>query len=459
MADWITRGKEVSEIGLDSIWQNGPSFLKMEESEWPIKSSTIDNIPEERGNAFVHPVSVIEKVRAVINIDRFSKYVRLLYTTARVLAVFMGFPSLKKIFANPSNSELQAAELYWIKDAQKIMQVSIHKNKFKRLNLQLNKDGLYIVHGRTEKWFEDNYNQGGLILMPHDHRFSKLYIEHIHSLDHLGVSATVAKVRRRFWITRINALVKSIRYKCVTCKKLDKVLSEQIMAPLPEERLKPAPVFHYTSLDHFGPLQVKGEVNKRSRGKTYGVIFTCLYTRAIYCDLSQDYSTDAFLIVLRRFVSIRGYPGKIYSDTGSQLVAANKELKEFTKGLDKDRLLQFSNLQGLEWHFCSPDAPWQNGTAEALIKSVKKSLSIAIGEQVLAFSELQTVLFEAANIVNERPIGVNPKNADDGSYLCPNDIILGRASARVPNGQFRTCSSLKRLVSPLSSLNDCSISF
>ena len=109
-------------------------------------------------------------------------------------------------------------------------------------------------------------------------------------------------------------------------------------------------------------------------------------------------------------------------------------------------MLQFGTLQGLEWHFCSPDAPWQNGTAEALIKSVKKSLSIAIGEQVLAFSELQTVLFEAANIVNERPIGVNPNNADDGSYLCPNDIILGRASARVPNGQFRNCSSLKRLV-------------
>ena len=41
VADWITRGKEAAEIGLNSIWQNGPSFLKMEESEWPIKSLQI----------------------------------------------------------------------------------------------------------------------------------------------------------------------------------------------------------------------------------------------------------------------------------------------------------------------------------------------------------------------------------------------------------------------------------
>lgn len=36
IADWLTRGKKPSEIGLHSDWQEGPLFLKQPESEWPI---------------------------------------------------------------------------------------------------------------------------------------------------------------------------------------------------------------------------------------------------------------------------------------------------------------------------------------------------------------------------------------------------------------------------------------
>ena len=44
------------------------------------------------------------------------------------------------------------------------------------------------------------------------HMFSKLYTEYVNCLDHLGVAATVAKVRWRFWITRIAQMVKTICY-------------------------------------------------------------------------------------------------------------------------------------------------------------------------------------------------------------------------------------------------------
>ena len=74
------------------------------------------------------------------------------------------------------------------------------------------------------------------------------------------------------------------------------------MAPLPAERLKPAPVWYNTALDIFGPFAIKGKVNRRTLGKGYGVIFTCLLPRAIFIDVACDYSTDAFLLVLRRFV-------------------------------------------------------------------------------------------------------------------------------------------------------------
>ena len=219
------------------------------------------------------------------------------------------------------------------------------------------------------------------------------------------------------------------------------------MAPLPLHRLKPAPAFFNTYIDFFGPFQIRGVVNGRSSGKAFGVIFTCGNSRAVHCDLSQNYSTDGFLQTFRRFTSIRGFPNNVWSDCGSQLVATDKQLRDMIKGFDKKRLIEYGADKGLNWHFSPPGAPWYNGCAEALVKSVKKAIKIAIGDQILIFPELQCVLFEVANVVNERPIGVFNRNIEDGKYLCPNNLLLGRASTRVPSGPFdQDCSSRRRFL-------------
>ena len=83
---------------------------------------------------------------------------------------------------------------------------------------------------------------------------------------------------------------------------------------------------------------------------------------------------------------------------------------------------------GMEWHFTTADGPWRNGCSETLIKSIKKAISCAIAKQILTFSELQTVCFEAANLVNKRPIGRHPTNPEYGAYLSPNHLPLGCAT-------------------------------
>jgi hypothetical protein len=72
-----------------------------------------------------------------------------------------------------------------------------------------------------------------------------------------------------------------------------------------------------------------------------------------------------------------------------------------------------------------------------MVKSVKKALKKAIGDTVLTPFELYTCLLETANLVNQRPIGRIPNDPNDGSYLCPNDILLGRCSSTIPQGPFR----------------------
>ena len=69
---------------------------------------------------------------------------------------------------------------------------------------------------------------------------------------------------------------------------------------------------------------------------------------------------------------------------------------------------------------------------------------MSIGDSVLTFSELQTVLFEVANLINEKPVGTKNCDQNEGTYLCPNDILLGRASTRVPSGPFDTVADTKR---------------
>ena len=281
-----------------------------------------------------------------------------------------------------------------------------------------------------------SYDNNEVILLPYEHRFTRLYAEYTHRKGHHGVATTVSKIRKRFWIPKIHNMIKSIRYNCVTCKKLDNKPNQQIMGQLPHERLKPSPPWHNTAIDLFGPFKIRDEVKKRSTGKCYGVLFNCMSTRAVHVDLAPDYSSEKFLLVLRRFVAVRGYPAKLYSDNGPQLVAANHELQQMTKSWNWKDLQEFGLTEGLQWEFTTADAPWQNGVSESLIKSIKKAITIVIGQNVMTFSELQTVCFEAANLVNERPIGRHPTSPDDGSYLCPNDLILGRSTSRVPSGPF-----------------------
>lgn len=191
------------------------------------------------------------------------------------------------------------------------------------------------------------------------------------------------------------------------------------MGQLIPERLKPSPPFYHISLDLFGPFYVKDTVKRRTKRKVYGVIFNCLVCRAVHTDLTEGYSTEDFLTTFRRFVALRGFPKMVHSDGGSQLVAANKELRQMMSTWNISDILQFGSNQGMTWSFNkAADAPWQNGCSEALIKVIKRSITMSVEDSTLTFGELQTALFGIANLTNERPIGIKPgTDLDLGSYV------------------------------------------
>ena len=458
VADWVTRPRNPVEIGQNSIWQRGPRFLDGPREEWPIKQECkVLEIPERIKNVMKTEAILIKPVRkSVINIERFSSMKMLVRTTARVLSVFKWnpHPSFMKIGEQVDSEKYEEAVAYWVKDCQRMLHDEMGTERYMKLCPRKREDGIRVVGSRIDKWVEMTAYHEEPILLPYNHRFTFLYARFVHEMSHPGVATTMAKVRLKYWVVDLKRMVKSIVFKCVICRSYRKTLMSQVMGKLPVERIKAAPPWQSISVDLFGPYDIKGSVNKRTRSKGYGVLFNCLVTRAVYIDIATEYSTDAFLMVLRRFVSIRGYPSVIYSDNGSQLKAASKELKGVIKEVEWSKVVAFGAEDGLTWKFSAPDAPWQNGCAEALVKAAKKAITHAIGKQVLTLNELQTVFFECANILNERPIGQKPTLPEEGSYVCPNNILLGRATSRIPGGPFREYASLKKRLALVQEIAD-----
>ena len=72
-----------------------------------------------------------------------------------------------------------------------------------------------------------------------------------------------------------------------------------------------------------------------------------------------------YVFALRRFKSIRGWPNLVYSDPGSQLVNADKELKQVWREVDKRAVLKCSIDKGCQWIFGRANSPWYQSAAEA----------------------------------------------------------------------------------------------
>ena len=421
---------------LNGRWMNGPDFLQLEEELWPTNygppSAEEDN--KLRQATKVHMV-INSTAENVIDYERFSSWTRLIRVTAWIKRLAENIRQQKCNQTRHNGpltpEELQKAEMFLIKDAQNNLHDRLKRSEFKSLSPFTDDKGIIRVGGRVDKAIV-SYETRHPVLLPNDHMILLLITRHVHQHGHTGVATTTAKIRRKYWILQGNKISKSVKFKCVFCRELAHKAEEQQMANLPSLQLTPqTPPFFYTACDYFGQYNVR--IGRSKRTKHYGVIFTCRNTRAVHLQLATDCSTMEFLQVLRRFFCIRGFPAVILSNNGTQMVGAERVLREMIEGFDVEQLQKFCAERGITWIFITPAAPHQNGCAEALVKSSKRALKSAIGEQVLRPFEL----LEVANLLNQRPIGRIPNDPDDGAYLCPNDLLIGRATSEVPQGPFQ----------------------
>lgn len=245
----------------------------------------------------------------------------------------------------------------------------------------------------------------------------------------------LSTLRRRYWIPHANSAARAVIRSCIVCKRQRQRPGEQKMADLPADRVTPdLPPFTDVGMDYFGPMEVK---RGRHTVKRYGVIFTCLTSRAVHLEVAHTLDTNSCINSIRRFVCRRGQVRRIRSDNGTNFVSANRELKQAIKELNQDKFHKTLMQDGIQWNFNPPHGAHHGGVWERLIQHIKRVLCTVVRQQVLDDEALSTVLCEVEAILNDRPITPSTDDPNDLEALTPNHLLQLKARPLLPPGLFQ----------------------
>lgn len=475
-ADDASRGLKGNELSNQHRWIAGPNFLWLPESEWPQLLSNLDEVsvadPEIKG-VLVHSIDANEGSDLLTRLTRFSDWQRMKRSIAwmlrlkpnssetslppkigatclrdnppRVEEVERAEKTILKLVqsgAFPEEVEalrkIQRADCKTDRDFAKARKSEIKKSStLYRLDPFLDQDGLIRVGGRLRKSQEFPEDFKHPVILPKKSFIVDLIIRDAHKrVAHAGRGITLNELRSQYWIVNANSIVRHLISKCVVCRRLRGAMGEQKMADLPRERITPSPPFTYCGVDYFGPFLIK---QGRKEVKRYGVLFTCLASRAVHIETADSLKTDSFVNALRRFIARRGPVREIRSDQGTNIVGAKNELKkaldemehsEIQRGLCRD----FKTDWVIKWRQNPPAASHMGGAWERQIRSIRSILSALLREfgHTLDDETFRTLLTEVECIINSRPLTVPSSDPGDLDPLTPNHILTTKSRVVMP---------------------------
>ena len=275
------------------------------------------------------------------------------------------------------------------------------------------------------------------ILLPRRDHVTDLVIEHYHVHScHSGRGMTLNSIRQAgFWIIGARAAVTSHIWKCVTCRKLRRAPCVQKMADLPRDRLDPSPPFTYSAVDYFGPFFIK---DGRKELKRWGVIFTCMASRAVHIETANSLNTDSFLNAYRRFTCRRGPVRQLRSDKGTNFIGGKNELDVALAEMDQLKISQELLKDSCDWVMFNmnvPSASHMAGAWERMIRSIRNALSVLLRQhgQQLDDELLRTLMIEAEAVVNSRPLTYVDMNGPDSQQpLTPSQLLTLKSKVVLP---------------------------
>ncbi|XP_013412394.1 uncharacterized protein LOC106175106 [Lingula anatina] len=428
-ADHASRGLSVEKLR-DSTWFTGPRFLwnpDLEMADMPHNDVQLPEMDPEIKMSSVRSTQTVEKKSMIERLEKFSDWSRAVRAIARLKRRARGI----KNASLTSEEERQETTTFLIKLAQE--QKFEEKPPSSTLNPFKDNKGVIRVGGRLGQ-SSFAFSVQHPVILPKDSYVSKLIVSHFHKrIGHMGRGMTLNEVRANgFWILAGGKLTSEIIHRCVTCRKMRKPVEEQKMADLPSDRVEASCPFEYSAMDCFGPFIVK---QNRKEFKRYGLLFTCLCSRAVHVEMLDDMSSDAFINALRCFISIRGKVRQIRSDQGSNFVGAKNEFTAALKEMDAQKVACYLANQDCDFLMNAPHSSHVGGVWERQIRTIRNVLAgvINLCPGRLDDSSLRTLFYEAMAIVNSRPLSIaNINDPECAEPLTPNHILTMKSSVPLP---------------------------
>ena len=292
--------------------------------------------------------------------------------------------------------------------------------------------GLIRSSGRLRRLVEIDFDTKHPTVLDARHTFVKLFLRHTHWKNHhQGIDYLRSKVQERYAILKLRSALRSIKSNCVLCRKFRAATIQPIMSDLPKERLAyQFPPFTNTVVDYFGPFYV---TVRRTTEKRWGFLFTCLTTRAVHVEVVPSMDTSSCVMGVERFVSRRGTPAMIWSDNGTNLIGAEKELRECVEKWNTLNIAAELAHKGIKWRFNPPSAPHQGGIWERLVRSFKRVLYTVLGTRRLTDEVLNTTFCLVEYALNSRPLTPVSADPSDLGAITPNHFLLGNQATRIPS--------------------------
>ena len=136
---------------------------------------------------------------------------------------------------------------------------------------------------------------------------------------------------------------------------------------------------------------------------------------------------------VERFVSRRGAPAMIWSDNGTNIIGAEKELSECMEKWNTFNIATELAHKGIKWRFNPPSAPQQGFIRERLVRSFKRVLYTILGTRRLTDEVLNTIFCLVKCALNSRPLTPVSADPSDRGGITPNHFLLGNQATRIPS--------------------------
>ncbi|XP_062541502.1 uncharacterized protein LOC134209540 [Armigeres subalbatus] len=302
-------------------------------------------------------------------------------------------------------------------------------------------DGLLRIGGRLN-YSEESEERKHPPILPGRHIFTRKLLQSYHEkLLHAGPQLLLASVRLKYWPLGGRNLARQLVHNCLRCYRSKPSTVKQFMGDLPATRVTVSRPFSRTGVDYFGPVYVRPGP-RRAAMKAYVALFVCFCRKAIHMELVTDLSTESFLQALRRFISRRGKPSHIFSDNGTNFVGAKNHLTELSNFLrnreTREAITKGCTAEDIQWHFSPPSGPHFGGLWEAGVRSAKKHLLKVLGENVLTFEDMNTLIVQIEGCLNSRPLTQLTEDPEDLVPLTPAHFFIGSSIQDLPDQDFTT---------------------